>query len=217
MVVLPGTKTTVRDLYWIRATGLAARINRLAREQSGPIVLGICGGFQLLGRRIEDPLGVESPEPSVEGLGLLNVTTCFRSEKERHRVSGQVQGWGAPVVGYEIHMGETLRGEGVEAWINLVRERDGTAIEDGAVDGSGRIFGTYVHGLFDSLPFCAALIDRVRRRRGLPALDVSHWEDHRTALASRYAGLAALLREHVDLSWLTPDLWARRARHGPDR
>jgi adenosylcobyric acid synthase len=208
LIVLPGTKTTVRDLSWLGESQLAARIGGLAHHEEGPLIVGICGGFQMLGLRIDDPLGVESTKRSVEGLGLLDVTTRFLAEKHRHRVSGRVEGWDVPITGYEIHMGETWRRPGVEPWVALVRERDGTMVADGAIGPSGRVFGTYVHGLFDSGAFCAALVDRLRQRRGLPPLESASWEDHRSALAARYAGLASLLREHLDLSWLTPERWS---------
>jgi len=199
LVILPGTKTTVRDLAWLRESGLADRIEGLARDPDGPVVLGICGGFQMLGTRIDDPHGVESPELSCPGLGLLGVATTFAPEKERHRVAGSTITRGLPVAGYEIHMGSTERDAGVPAWIRLIRQRDGLTLLDGAVAPTGRVFGTYVHGLFDSLPFSKDLVDRLRARRRLPPLDPSRWEAHRSELADRYGGLAELLRTHLDL------------------
>jgi adenosylcobyric acid synthase len=202
LIILPGTKSTLRDLDWLRSTGLAERIVRLIDEHDGPVVLGICGGFQMLGMSIEDPLGVESGSMFAEGLGLLDVATTFAAEKERQRVSGRIADCGAIVTGYEIHMGETRRAAAVEPWITLVRERTGQVIADGAKGRSGSVFGTYVHGLFDSLPFTAAFVAHLRERRCLAPLDATRWERHRDVLARRYAGLASLLRDHLDLSWL---------------
>ncbi|MBV8675817.1 MAG: cobyric acid synthase [Planctomycetaceae bacterium] len=199
LVVLPGTKTTVRDLDWLRRVGLADRVVALARDESGPIVLGICGGFQMLGTRIDDPLRVESATDQAEGLGLLDVTTRFDSAKARHRVTGSERQTGLPLTGYEIHMGETLLGASASPWSTLTRQHDGATIEDGAVAPSGQVFGTYVHGLFDSLPFTASLVDRLRARKGLPPLDPGHWQAHRDVLAARHAALADLLRTHLDL------------------
>ncbi len=179
LVVLPGSKSTVRDLDWLRQTGLAERLIAAANDEGGPLVLGICGGFQMLGNRIDDPLGVESSKPAVAGLGLLDVATTFAPEKTRHRVSGRELSTDLPVHGYEIHMGETRRGPSAAPWIALTRQRDGTAVLDGARDGSGRVFGTYIHGLFDSLPFAADLVNSLRARRGLPTLDASDWQAHR--------------------------------------
>jgi adenosylcobyric acid synthase len=199
LVVIPGTKTTVRDLDWLRRSGLADRIVRDSADEGGPLVLGVCGGFQMLGTRIDDPLGVESGRESCEGLGLLDVATRFAASKARHRVSGRVLDGGARLIGYEIHMGETRLGAGARPWSALVRQQDGAEVEDGAVDPSGRIFGTYVHGLFDSLPLAASLVDRLRARRGLGALASADWQAHRDVLAGRYAALADFLRTHLDL------------------
>jgi adenosylcobyric acid synthase len=204
LAVLPGSKSTVRDLDWLRQTGLAERLAFLASVEDGPVVLGICGGFQMLGKRIDDPLGVESSKPSVAGLGLLDVTTTFAPEKARHRVSGREVSTDLPVIGYEIHMGRTERGSLVEPWIALTRQRDGATLLDGARDGSGRVFGTYVHGLFDSLPFTTLVVNRLRARRGLDPLDGAQWQSHRDLLAGRYAALAEFLRAHVDLG----PIWA---------
>jgi len=199
LVVLPGTRTTARDLAWLREVGLADRIAALMKEPDGPEILGICGGFQMLGTRVDDPLGVESTATSTPGLGLLDVATTFAPTKERHRVAGATLGRALPIAGYEIHMGTTERGPGVAPWIGLTRQRDGSAILDGARSPAGRAFGTYVHGLFDSLPFCRDLVDRLRDRRRLPPLDPARWDAHRSALADRYGPLAALLRDHLDL------------------
>jgi adenosylcobyric acid synthase len=199
LMILPGTRTTVRDLRWLRETGLAERIVELAADECGPLILGICGGFQMLGLRIADPLGVESNTRNTDGLALLDVETQFESTKERHRVSGELCGGGTTITGYEIHMGETRRRAHVSPWSVLTRQRDGTSVLDGAVSPSGQVFGTYVHGLFDSLSFTAVLVDRLRARRGLPALDPERWQVHREALASRYANLANLLRGNLDL------------------
>ena len=210
LVVLPGTKTTVRDLNWLRSNGLADRIARLANDPDGPVVLGICGGFQMLGTRIDDPLGIESTEPSVPGLALIDVSTTFAPTKERHRVAGSTIARGLPIAGYEIHMGTTDRGPNVPAWIHLTRQRDGQDILDGAVGPTGRVFGTYVHGLFDSLPFCRDLVGRLRARKGLPPLDSDRWESHRASLADRYAAPAELLRAHLDLGPVWAAIEGRR-------
>jgi adenosylcobyric acid synthase len=206
VIILPGTKTTVRDLEWLRGVGLADRIATLAADSQGPVVLGVCGGFQMLGRTIDDPLGVESDRPCVAGLGLLDVATRFTPEKARHCVSGHVIDEGSSITGYEIHMGVTERGAGVRPWLALCRQRDGALVHDGARDGTGRVFGTYVHGLFDSLSFTTAWVNRLRERKGLGPLDAAAagWQGHRERLAARYARLAELLRMHVDLG----PIWA---------
>lgn len=199
LVILPGTKTTVRDLRWLRHLGIASAIGELREDPEGPVILGICGGFQMLGATIDDPLQVESIDPSVAGLGLLDVTTRFAPEKAKYQVSGRVRDGRHPIVGYEIHMGRTRLGPGARPFADLVRHREGTRVEDGAIDASGRVIGTYVHGLFDGEPFASALIDHLRRRKGLGPLEPNRREAHREAMSKRYAGLSALLRENLDL------------------
>jgi adenosylcobyric acid synthase len=199
LVIVPGSKATVRDLGWLRDVGLADGVRALAGDPAGPMILGICGGFQMLGRSIDDPHRVESGQPRAHGLGLLDVATEFAPTKSRHRVSGLALDLEQPIVGYEIHMGETKRGEGTAPWIRLAREPGGKEVLDGARAPSGRVFGTYVHGLFDSLAFTSTLVNRLRAARGLDPLDSSDWTTHADELARRYAGLAEFLRAHVDL------------------
>jgi adenosylcobyric acid synthase len=199
LIVVPGTKTTVRDLEWLRRTRLAERILELARDANGPHVIGLCGGFQMLGKTIRDPLSVESSRPLAEGLALLDVSTTFSTEKARHRVSGTTVRGEIPLVGYEIHMGESQRGGGVHPFARLTRERDGAIVADGAVSPDTRIMGTYVHGLFDSLPFTSDLVNRLRARRGFGPLSERSWIDHQAYLARRYDALADFLRGHLAL------------------
>ena len=152
-VILPGTKSTLGDLRWIREQGLANAI--VEYVQTGGAVAGICGGYQMLGRAISDPDQVES-SGSVEGLGLLPVETVFAPDKVTHRARARVRGgpgWlaaleGESVTGYEIHMGRTTGGS---AWLDI-EERSGQTIHslDGAAAVQGRVWGCYLHGLFEN-------------------------------------------------------------------
>jgi adenosylcobyric acid synthase len=156
-VILPGSKSTIADLAWLRQRGLAAQIVRLAGE--GTPVVGICGGYQMLGSTIRDPEHVESPVDEVPGLGLLQIDTAFAGEKATHRAQAAVvgaPGWlalleGEIVRGYEIHMGRTRT---QSAWLEI-RQRSGerVSVPDGAVGGEGRVWGCYLHGLFENERF----------------------------------------------------------------
>jgi len=145
--IVPGTKTTMSDLAWLRACGLDQAIGRLAND--GVAVVGVCGGYQMLGRTIGDPNGSESAVEVMSGLGLLPVDTTFADGKITRQVSAQVlgaPGWlsslnGQKLVGYEIHMGRTWGGE---PWLEFQEERRA----DGATSPDGRIWGCYLHGLF---------------------------------------------------------------------
>lgn len=173
LVILPGTKSTVADLAWLRKRGLADCILQMAAQ--GIPVIGICGGYQMLGRAIRDPHGVESDIPQAEGLGLLDVVTTFAPEKRTTRVKGELLGTalgpsGTPVYGYEIHMGETTLLENTKPLLRL-HDSAGASHLDGAVSTSGAVIGTYVHGLFDGLALRQAALAWARRLAGLPNTD----------------------------------------------
>jgi len=203
LVILPGTRTTLRALDWLHATGLAPILRRLADDPAGPFVLGVCGGCQLLGRGIHDPDGVEAATAHAEGLGLLDLDTHFQQRKTLCRVTATVAApgslcYGSPAVGYEVHQGVSRRRPGAVAWLRLHRQT-GEEVEDGAVSAAGRVCGTYVHGLFDDARFCRALVATLRQRRGLPPLATAEWLSQRDFWARRYARLPGWLAEHCDL------------------
>ena len=174
-VVLPGTKSTIADLEWLRARGLDAAI--VAAARAGTPVVGVCGGYQILGRRILDPGHVESRREAVEGLGLLDVVTTFAAAKRTVRVEGELLGGalgpaGTPLRGYEIHMGESVPGPGAGSLLRL-RSAGGVAHDDGVVSGDGVVCGSYVHGLFDDPELRGAFLNGLRSARGLPARPAS--------------------------------------------
>ncbi|MEW6220193.1 MAG: cobyric acid synthase [Thermodesulfobacteriota bacterium] len=158
-LILPGSKNVIADLGFLVQSGLGAGIADLAGQGRVELV-GICGGFQMLGRAITDPLGLESPGAEASGLGLLPVTTVLAADKTLAQRTGRHLASGQPVRGYEIHHGVS-HGEAVPA----VALADGTA--DGASSADGLVWGSYLHGIFDSDPFRRWLIDRLRLRQGL--------------------------------------------------
>jgi adenosylcobyric acid synthase len=203
LLVLPGTRTTVRALAWLRATGLADAVVRLAAATDGPIILGLCGGYQLLGRTIGDPDRVESAVVHAEGLGLLEVDTRFEPRKTLCRVEATVTspgllGYRCPIVGYEVHQGTSQRRDGTPAWLHLRRQAGGEVLE-GATRSDGRVYGTYVHGIFDDARFCRAVVAELRRRRGLAPLTESAWRGRQSSRCDLAKRLATWLREHCDL------------------
>ncbi len=189
LIVLPGTKTTVADLGWLRDTGLAVAIEALAADPGGrTTILGVCGGYQMLGRRIDD--GVESrPPQSVAGLGLLPADTVFATQKTLCWTTGTALG--AAVRGYEIRHGHT---SSESPWITT----DRAGGPEGCQAGDGRIVGTSLHGLLEGDAFRAALLADVARRagRGWTPTGVS-FEAARLARLDRLAGA---LEEHLDLA-----------------
>ncbi len=141
LVILPGAKATIADLAELRRAGWD--IDLRAHIRRGGWVLGLCGGYQMLGRRIADPAGTEGPPGEVEGLGLLDLDTVLTGDKRLVAVAGMTVSDGVPLAGYEMHVGETT---GPATAQPLVRLEDGRA--DGAVGAGGRVAGTYVHGFF---------------------------------------------------------------------
>jgi len=140
LVILPGSKATIADLRSLRAAGFDTDI--AAHRRRGGMVLGLCGGYQMLGRTIADPQGVEGPPGKVAALGLLDVDTVLSTEKRLEPIRGTTDG-GVPFSGYEMHMGVT---EGVDRARPFARLDDGSS--EGAIAADGRVFGTYIHGLF---------------------------------------------------------------------
>jgi adenosylcobyric acid synthase len=203
LVILPGSKNTASDLGWLRARGLAAAIE--ARARSGQPVLGVCGGCQMLGRAIEDPLAVESPEQVTPGLGLLPLTTRFERSKTTAQVTARAgtasfltagTDHGLELHGYEIHMGVvTACARRRPAFEIVTRGGQSERSPDGACDERGMVVGTMLHGLFENAALRAGMLRALRARRGLA--------DRRDtpcipAVDAEYDRLEAALRAHVD-------------------
>jgi adenosylcobyric acid synthase len=143
LVLLPGSKTTIDDLAFIRQQGWD--IDLKAHVRRGGRVLGLCGGYQMLGLRIDDPFGIEGEAGRfIEGLGLLDVTTTLTAKKRLEAVTGTTMGDGTPLSGYEMHIGETSGADASQR--AFARLSNGQRV--GAVSAEGRVVGTYVHGLF---------------------------------------------------------------------
>jgi adenosylcobyric acid synthase len=174
LVLLPGSKSTVADLTWLRSRGLDRALREAVGE--GTPLIGVCGGYQMLGRALHDPDGVESAVPSAAGLGLLPVVTWFAGRKRTARVRARVSAGagclggaaGAEVQGYEIHVGRTAVGSARPPFV--VVERHGRRVEDpdGAVSADGRVLGTYLHGIFADPALRRALLEWLATRRGVP-------------------------------------------------
>lgn len=170
--IIPGSKSTIADLYFLMERGLYEPI----RDFKGHVV-GICGGFQMLGTAVLDPHGVESAIKEAQGLDLLPSTTELLTEKETHQALTYLDEAGLTVApecngvmtGYEIHMGLTTLGKGVRPFSRIFRRGDASvSVEDGAVSADGRIFGTYLHGLFDNVRFREIYLNSIRLEKGMP-------------------------------------------------
>jgi adenosylcobyric acid synthase len=185
LVVLAGSKATIADLAALRAEGWD--IDILAHHRRGGAVFGLCGGYQMLGKHLSDPHGIEGAAGSVEGLGLLDVETVLTPEKALRRVAGTALG--ARFDGYEMHMGET---SGRDAARPLAVFDDGR--QDGAINADGSVMGSYVHGLLSDPAQRTALLARI----GV----VGSGRDYRASIDAALDEIAAALEEHVDMDGL---------------
>ncbi len=203
LIILPGTKTTAADLNYIRECGIARVIKQ--RAETGTPVIGLCGGFQMLGKKILDLHHVESREDSVEGLGLLNIETAFATVKTTTQVqacflggNGILEGLqGQEVTGYEIHMGLTIDPNAAPVFRITATPSGMAGYLDGAQSDNGNIFGSYIHGLFDNPGFTTALLDRLRARKGLVTGSASVFDKH-----TQYDELARIIRHSLDVTRL---------------
>ena len=185
MIVLAGSKATIADLAFVRAQGWDIDIR--AHHRRGRPVLGLCGGYQMLGRSIADPEGLEGPAGSVEGLGLLDVATMLSPAKTLDRVAGTAIG--ARFEGYEIHIGTTT---GPDTTRPLTTRDDGRS--EGAISPDGLVAGSYVHGLFGLA---------AQRRAWLARLGVDAvGPDHAAAIDSALDSIAETLERHVAIDAL---------------
>lgn len=195
VLILPGSKNTMSDLGYVRSSGLEGYIDRCHRTRI-PIV-GICGGYQMLGRELLDPKGVESAVPRAEGLGLLQLTTCFEREKKTVQVRAVDIESRREIAGYEIHMGKTNGPSAARPVFQIVEEmRSPTERFDGAKSEDGLVWGTYLHGVFDAPSFRRNFLNALRKRRGWSLLDPTKTNSLTESLDS----LAELIRRNVDLA-----------------
>ncbi len=187
LVVLPGSKATLPDLAALRREGWD--IDILAHARRGGRVLGLCGGYQMLGRRVSDPDGIEGPPGEAPGLGLLDVETVLTGAKVLRAVAGRTAADGVPFAGYEMHVGET---SGPDRGRPMLRLDDGAV--DGAVSADGRVCGAYAHGFFADDRQRAAWL----RRLGAAPSDLAYENEVERVLDR----LADHLERHVDLDRL---------------
>jgi adenosylcobyric acid synthase len=214
VMILPGSKNTISDLLWLRENGWERVIEE--HVASGKPLLGICGGFQMLGREIRDPHRTESDVELVSGLNVLNVTTILAREKITSQATARFSESACfdrdmvdPLfTGYEIHLGDTALGEGVQPVFQLQRLGEKESLHDGASSDDGLIFGTYLHGLFDSSEGLTAVVNHWRRIRGKSASTIV--VDPLAERERRYDALADHYRRNLKLDLIyraLPNLW----------
>jgi adenosylcobyric acid synthase len=198
LLIIPGSKNTIEDLIYLRNSNLEEQILRASRK--GVTIFGICGGYQMLGNSLKDPFKTESNIESVNGLGLLDIETIFELEKNTTQIEGHIIESNIRINGYEIHMGKTILKENVKPFLIIDKKLDETVnILDGAVNNTNNVFGTYIHGIFDSIEFSRNFINNLRREKGLNNYDKEDIESYSEFKNNEYNKLANLLRESLDI------------------
>lgn len=208
VIILPGSKNTTEDMLYLRKSGLGEKI--LAHAKAGKAVIGICGGYQMLGEVIRDPQHTESQNDEVAGLGLLGMETVFASEKLTSQVVAQCQDlhfMGQSISadnlqGYEIHMGHTAFTREADKHPFTVCQRRGKACasQEGTANAAGNVFGTYIHGVFDNDVFRRSVLNALRHSKGLEAL-----ANTRNVMAEKqqaYEHLADVVENALDMEKL---------------
>ena len=198
VIILPGSKQTIQDLQYVKDKGFVAAL--ASHVQARREMVGVCGGFQMLGKRIADPHGVEGGG-QIEGLHVLPVETELHHDKRTVQVTANVLLPGVSgaemVRGYEIHVGLTVRGEG-DPCFRILGEAGHR--EDGAVSADGLVWGTYIHGVFDDPFFRRAWLNRVRVRKGLAPRAAAESMDVTRRLTSALDEWADHVARHVDMT-----------------
>ncbi len=201
MIIIPGTKNTMKDLLWMRQNGLEAAV--LKEAGKGKVIFGICGGFQALGETISDPDGVEEGG-DLKGMGLLPIRTVFKGAKIRTRVNGtfnKVEGIlkdlsGLNLEGYEIHMGVSSFGDDCKFFSELTDSVSGEQKPDGTY--MDNVYGSYIHGIFDNEEVSRAVVLSLAKHKGLDTEEFST-VDYKAYKEKQYDLLADGLREHLDM------------------
>ncbi|WP_432667584.1 cobyric acid synthase [Wukongibacter baidiensis] len=206
ILIIPGSKNTIEDLMYLRNSGLEEQILRL--HKAGKIIVGICGGFQILGRSIKDPYGTESGVEEINGLGLLNAETIFEEIKTTTQIEGETiefeHGFLSKIAnhtvkGYEIHMGQTKLLDGTSPFLKITKRlEDDVEVLDGGINEKGNVFGTYIHGVFDNIGFTREILNRIREEKGLGNINssINSFDEFKER---EYKKLAKIVRESVDM------------------
>ncbi|MBD2464202.1 cobyric acid synthase CobQ [Oscillatoria sp. FACHB-1407] len=198
-VIIPGSKTTIADLVAMQRTGMAEAIQNYAA--AGGTVMGICGGFQMMGRLLADPEGLEGQEGRYKGLGLLPLKTVITGQKvaRQRLVTSNFPQIGLPVTGYEIHQGRSHLVDNDSSESGAVSYKP--LFDDanlGVVDSTQSILGTYLHGIFDNGPWRRAWLNRLRQQRGLKSLPtgISNYREQREAMLD---SLGDVVESYLDI------------------
>ena len=206
LVIIPGTKSTTQDLKYIKSNKIAEKIKTMAAR--GKYIIGICGGYQMMGKSLIDEYQTEGKIKKIEGLAVLSVETSFLPDKKTHQVKARIYDENKLfpkneiIKGYEIHMGESKYLNTASPFFNIL-ERSGkkVQIKDGAINDTGNCFGTYLHGLFNNDRFRRELLNKLRVNKGLKRLTNNSTSYHRK-IELELDKLADTIRKNIDMKYI---------------
>jgi len=212
LIIIPGTKNTISDLLFLQQTGLAARIIEMAH--AGRPVFGMCGGYQMLGRKVLDPVKAESDIAEADGLGLLDMDTVFESDKVTSQVRARVEAdagllsgmKGMEIAGYEIHMGRSSSQASASVFTVTSSVNTPVTYAEGGINRGGTVFGSYIHGLFNNDEFTRRMVANLCSLRKLP-LPKGAALDREKA----YDELAEVFRKNLNMEKLYEIIFAKRS------
>jgi adenosylcobyric acid synthase len=208
LLILPGSKTTIKDLKYLYSSKMAEEIRKLAER--GKAIIGICGGYQMLGREIKDPENFEGSLNRIEGLNLLDVKTVLAADKVTNQIKAktlqqlpfaEAKSF-EELIGFEIHQGRTIRGAQAEPLFSLQRKNSGSetaeSTEDGAINKEANVWGTYIHDIFKNDEFRKALLAHLFKKKGLKVPE-SNYKSAAEIREENYDYLAEMFRKYIDI------------------
>jgi adenosylcobyric acid synthase len=198
-IIIPGTKNTISDLRYLAESGFVKKILSIMELNSAAHLVGICGGYQMLGRKIWDKNGLESKSRQVAGLNILPVETSLKTDKILCRVKAKELLSDRMLSGYEIHHGRTrITGDCRPAFEIIERDGRKTKYSEGAISSNGRVLGTYIHGIFDAASFRRGFLNKLRVKKAWPVLSPRK----ELSVDGEFNKLAKLVRENIDMGLL---------------
>jgi adenosylcobyric acid synthase len=191
LLIIPGSKNTIEDLNHLKKSGIFDKIKKYS--ETGRII-GICGGYQILGNSITDKHSVETETLTIDGLGLLDIETVFETKKVTKRVEADlISNSNVSIYGYEIHMGVSNHGKSANPLFNIKEEN----YADGSINSDGSVLGTYIHGIFDSPEFRELILNEIRRKKGINERKSEEYESFRESQINK---LADIVRDNIDIN-----------------
>ena len=186
IIIIPGSKNVIGDIKYLKENGFYNSLVEL--DKKGKTIIGICGGYQILGKKIFDPYNIEGEKKEENGIGLLDITTTMEKDKTLKQVNAETINDNISIIGYEIHHGKTIINE-----TPFMVRSDSEVL--GCINKKGNIWGTYIHGIFDNDIFRRTVLNSIRIKKNLPVTKVIHKYD----IDHKIDGLADLLRKNLDI------------------